>query len=133
MDILFPDPHVLCVVPHTSLCGTDRIMLLLIGYIGFGYNAQDISRLSLQLLQGVVAVAGIKALYYPCSHCCCLGLDFCTPSPALSVDSINPETTYSYHRTLHSACFGALSVRSFLVPIYCRLGSDGTCLVSLLD
>lgn len=50
-----------------------------------------------------------------------------------SVDFINPETTYSYHRTLHSACFGAISVRSFLVLIYCRLGNDVTCLVSLLD
>lgn len=53
--------------------------------------------------------------------------------PPFSVGSINPETTYSYHRTLHSACFGALSVRSFLVLIYCRFGNDGTCLVSLLD
>lgn len=133
MDILFPDAHVLCFVPHTSLWDTERIMLLLIDYIGFGYNAQDISGPSLQLLQGGVAVAGIKALCYPYTHCCCLGLDFCPPSPPFSVDSTNPETTYSYHRTSHSACFGALSVRSFLVLIYCRLGNDETCLVSLLD
>lgn len=83
MDILFPDPHILCVVPHTCLCDTERITLLLIDYIGFCYNGQDLSGLSLQLLQGGVAVAGIKALCYTYTHCCCLHLNFCSPSPAL--------------------------------------------------
>lgn len=126
--------HVFCVLSHTLLCvilrGSCCCWLIILVLV-------IVPRISLGFLFGFCKVVWLwLGSKYTVTLIPTVAVWVCTSvllPPPFRVDSINPETTNSYHRTLHSACFGALCVRSFLVLIYCRLGSDGTCLVSLLD
>lgn len=124
--------HEFCVLSHTLLCVILRgscccwliiLVLVIMPRISLGFLFSFCKVVWLWLNHSVTPIHTVAV--WVCT--------FVLLPPPFSVDSINPETTYSYRGTLHSACFGALSVRSFLVLVYCRLGSDGTCLVSLLD